>query len=646
MAESRTVKFEPLSRYNGYEFFGTAAAYDNTSYFWNKEVRDDVDRVLVTLSLNQPAVGDEICKVDFSGTAGHNVHYSCSADFNASFNVDGIVTWNTGEVNKTFAVMPIDQSSWFVQRDLLLVISRASTIAPVDVDDPNKQRYITKNLNIDDDRDQAKITLYPSMDPPVVCVSGASQTVTTTGDQVSFYLSANQTLQDPVKFYYKLEGDLSGALSGPGQGVTTINAGDYSALVTFEYSGGGSSDCSVVLDYERNSIIFSSYDFDETEVSVGASGNGIDMYAIPQAVHADQNLSIHTNDMVLSGLELRTQQDLPFFTAVPTICVHGGTQVTPGYEGEYLHDFISQTNSTKVTDPVTGNDLVFMVPNDGCLSSPAYIRESFDNAWCGGNRVNFAARRWQRSSLRIEPLLGTDAAKNSEFVSLTTRVRSRNRNHQVVFRMRNLSDGWGTTDVTLSASNGEDVSASASFTYSDGTEIWVWHVYNMHEDAIDGWGTWYGAFEDEHGKGIYMVHKVDPDYAYLPAGTVRYRTIDPNLSYQALPLLRDYEYAVGDPVDRRIVGMNGIITLSNVTDGDDINPINRPTYMVQDLSTLDMLRDNQIGMPIHSKQWEQSDTILSGPPTDFWPRLYTRWTPRGNATKDPNLTNHLLVSLV
>ena len=60
MAESRTVKFEPLSKYNGYEFFGTAAAYDTNFYFWNREVRDDVDRTLVTVSLNQPAVGDEI----------------------------------------------------------------------------------------------------------------------------------------------------------------------------------------------------------------------------------------------------------------------------------------------------------------------------------------------------------------------------------------------------------------------------------------------------------------------------------------------------------------------------------------------------------------------------------------------------------
>ena len=212
--------------------------------------------------------------------------------------------------------------------------------------------------------------------------------------------------------------------------------------------------------------------------------------------------------------------------------------------------------------------------------------------------------------------------------------------------MRNTSEGWGNNDASLSASNGEDVTSSASFTYSDGTQIWVWHLNNMHGDAVDGWGTWYGAFEDEHGKGIYMVHKVDPTYSYTPAGTVRYRTIDPNLSYQNFPLLRDYEYAVGDPVDRKIVSWNGIITIPDVEDGDDINPINRSTYMVQDLSTLDMLRDNQIGMPQHSKQFEMSDTTLSGPPTDFWPRLYTRWTPRGNATKDPNNTNHFLIELV
>jgi hypothetical protein len=645
MAESRTVKFEPLSRFNGYETYGTAGAFYNTIYMWNREVSDTTDRFYVTLSLNQPAEGDEVCKVAFSGTAGHNVHYTCSAGFNASFNVDGIVTWDAGEITKTFAVLPIEQSSWFVQKDLLLVISRAATLVPSDVDDPNKRRYITKNLNIDDERDIAKVTLYPTMNPPVICVSSVSGTVSTPGDQLSFIVSADQTLAQDVDIYYKLEGDLSGSLSGPGQGTVTIPAGDFSSTVTLEYSSVGTGDCSVILDYERNTVKYVTKDFDNDIPLVNVSGNGSACWNIDTNIHLDQNMEIHTNDLALSGLELESKQDKPYFTAVPSVIVHGGTEPKAGYEGEYLWDFVEQTNTTKVTDPVTGNELKYFSPSQACEISTPYLRESFNNAFCGGNRLNVPARRWNRYSIRVEPLIGTDASLNSEFISLTTRVRLRDRNHGVVFRMRNLSEGWGTTGDLL-AYDGTNVDGTASFTYSDGTEVWIWRAFDGHPDSRDGWGTWYGGFEDEHGKGIYFIHKVDPDVRYDQGGTNGYNTSTVSNVYPAYPLLRYYEYAVGDPVDRVINSWNGQIIIDDTTDGDDIIPICRPVYYQAGVSDLDTLIDSDIGIPIHSKQFEQSDTALSGPPTDFWPRLYTRWTPRGNATKNPSLNNHFFISRV
>jgi len=645
MAETRTVRFEPLSRFNGYETYGTIGAIDNTIYMWNREVRDDEERFEVTISLNEPAQGDEVCQIDLSGNAGHNVHYTLSATWNASFNSDKIVTFEPNEQYKTFSVIPIDQSSWFVQRDLLMIISRAATLAPSDVDDPNKNRYITKNLYIDEDRDQAKVTLYSRMDPPVVCVSSTTGTVSTTGDQVSFYVSADQTVYNDVEVYYKLSGDLADSMSGPGQGVTTIPAGSYSSLVTFEYSGGGSNNCTISLDYERNTVKYVTKDFDNDIPIVGLSGNGSSCWNINTNIHVDENIEQHTNDMALSGLELESKQDRPYFTAVPSVIVHGGTVPKAGYEGEYLWDFVEQTNTTKVTDPVTGNELKYFSPSQACEISTPYLRESFNNAFCGGNRLNVPARRWNRYSIRVEPLIGTDASSNSEFISLTTRVRLRDRNHGVVFRMRNLSDGWGTSG-DLSAYDGTDVSGTASFTYSDGTEVWIWRAFDGHPDSRDGWGTWYGGFEDEHGKGIYFIHKVDPDVRYDQGGTDGYNTSTVSNVYPAYPLLRYYEYAVGDTVDRVIQGAAGQILIDDTTDGDDIIPICRPVYYQAGVSDLDTLIDSDIGIPIHSKQFEQSDTTLSGPPTDFWPRLYTRWTPRGNATIDPALDTEFVVSLV
>jgi hypothetical protein len=234
---NKKAGFEPLSRYNGYEIYGTANSFFETSYFWNREVADDSNQFNITIGLNIPSTtGNELCKIDLIGNAGHNVHYTLAADWNASFNSDQIVSWGIGEQYKTFRVVLIEQPSWFVQRDLIMKISRASTLVPVDSDDPNKKRYITKNLDIDADHDEAKLTIYSSKKPPVICVSGSDATVTTAGDQVTFNLSSDQVLADPVSLYYKLSGDLSGSVSGHALGTVTIPAGQSEGSVTFEYT--------------------------------------------------------------------------------------------------------------------------------------------------------------------------------------------------------------------------------------------------------------------------------------------------------------------------------------------------------------------------------------------------------------------------
>ena len=668
----RTVKFEPLSWYGGYETYGNKVAFGKPyTYFWNRQISDDLEYFEVTVSLNGPPTGNEVCQIKLEGDAAHNVDYTLSADWNSNFNVDRVVDLATVQ-SRTFRVLPITKSSWFVEKELIMTIDRAGVIYPVDVDSPQSLKYVTRNLNIDEDRDKCKIILYPHLKPPVLKVFSSDTTVTNPGDTVTIDVSANQTLLEDVSVYYKLQGDLSTYITGPTEGTVVIPAGDFSGSFNVQYDGGGSigTDCSVMLDYERNTVLYTRENFDPDSIVPFVSGNGLDIYdsEYSEDIHVDQNQQYHTNDLGLVGFESENFE-LPFFAATESVNTQGGTAENPNYNGPLdvaYWEFLDQLNSTKHTDPVTGNDLKRFALTQRPAGAP-YVRESFFNVWCAGPRTNHDARRYIRHAIRLEPLSGTDSSGNSEFISLTSRVRSRNRNHSVSFRLRNLTAGWGTTDATLSAIDGTDM-GSQSFQFSDGTDIWLWSIDNMHPDcsgsdwSTGGWGTWYGAFEDEHGKGIYQVHKVDPTVEYTSAQNSHYRTVHDLSTHMNLtdsngnnpgteqdyPELSYREYATGDSHSLIVRGLFGDIEIPNVTRGDEVNPIWRPIHSdeVSKMGGIAYIRDNDIGMLFHSKSWEMNDSELSGPPPRFWPNQYTRWTPRGNATRSESIKNHQTIELV
>ena len=670
----RTVKFEPLSWYGGYETYGSKAAFGKPyTYFWNRQIADDLEYFEVTVSLNGPPTGNEVCQLKLQGDANHNTDYTLSADWNSNFNVDKVVTLNTVS-SRTFRVIPVTKSSWFVEKEILISIDRAGVIYPVDVDTPQSLKYVTRNLNIDEDRNECKIVLYSHLEPPILKVFSSDATVANASDTVTVEVSSSQTLLESVSIYYKLEGQLSGSLSGPTEGTVIIPAGDFSGSFDVQYTGGGvvGHDCSVMLDYERNTVLYTRENFDPDSITPYVSGNGLDIYnsAYSEDIHVDQNQQYNTNDLGLVKFESENF-DLPFFAATESVNTQGGTPENPAYNGPLnvgFWEFLDQLNSTKHTDPVTGNNLKRFALTERPLGAP-YVRESFFNTWCAGPRTNHDARRYVRHSIRIEPLSGTDSSGNSEFISLTSRVRTRNRNHTVGFRLRNLDAGWGSTESStdFSAIDGTNVS-SQTYQYSDGTDIWVWDINNMHPDCSGsdwsggGWGTWYGAFEDEHGKGIYQVHKIDPDIIYSSDQSSHYRTVNDLSTHMNLtdsngnnpgtegnyPELSNREYATGDSHSLVIRGLFGDIVIPNVTRGDEINPIFRPIHSgeVGKMGGINYIRDNDIGTMLHSKSWEMSDTVLSGPPSDFWPNMNTRWSPRGNATRSESIKNHQRIELV
>jgi hypothetical protein len=112
--------------------------------------------------------------------------------------------------------------------------------------------------------------------------------------------------------------------------------------------------------------------------------------------------------------------------------------------------------------------------------------------------------------------------------------------------------------------------------------------------------VWYGAFEDEHGLGIYHIHNLNPN------------------------------------VEWEFVKSDGSIDIRYETPGvDKGNHIIYPTGIGEDLNDI---RTNSKGNLSHSYRTEMSDSVLSGPPTDFWPASGLFWTPWGNAVINPSST--------
>ena len=409
------------------------------------------------------------------------------------------------------------------------------------------------------------------------------------GNNLPATFTASYAPEEDITVRYKVSGTAADGVGANG-GDATIPAGSTTATLGLPYSGDHASGSTVVVsaDYERNTVAFTELDWDPVQGS----------FSVSRDVHIDENMWPQSQDLVSAGFDqsVTRSADKPWWPGYPTQWgIDGSIDSTDPSLTGYKVDIVEQSATTKIVDPVTGNAIKWFVPNDHIVQLVPYLRNAFSLTWPGGRSTAHQLKEWTRGAFRIIPMDAADIDHQAEFFEISQRVRTQNTNHVAKFRWKDVgSPGFGTGTPGL-ASNGETVPVYTPPSYPN-IRIWLWDLVNPHPAAVSsgwagGWGTWYGAFEDEHGLGVYFIHRLDPAVTW------------------------------GTKVE--------------TPDVDKGNHILWPVGLDEGLASV---KANQTGMLWHSMQTQMSSSPLSGPPTDFWPGLGTVWTPWGNAVIDPATT--------
>ncbi len=417
------------------------------------------------------------------------------------------------------------------------------------------------------------------------------------GSSIPATFTASYAPEEDITVRYKVSGTAADGV-GANSGDATIPAGSTTATLALPYDGTHASGSTVVLsaDYERNTVAFTELDWDPVQGS----------FSVPRDVHIDENMWPQSQDLVSAGFDqsVTRSPDKPWWPGYPTAWgIDGSIESNDPSLTGYKVDIVEQSASPKIVDPVTGDPLKWFVPNDHITQLVPYLRNAFSLTWPGGRSTAHILKAYTRGAFRIIPMAAADIDHQAEFFEISQRVRTQDTNHVAKFRWKDVgSPGFGTGTPGL-ASNGETVPVYTPPSYPN-IRIWLWDLVNPHPAAVSsgwagGWGTWYGAFEDEHGLGVYFIHRLDPAVTW------------------------------GTKVE--------------TPDVDKGNHILWPVGLDEGLASV---KANQTGMLWHSMQTQMSSSPLSGPPTDFWPGLGTVWTPWGNAVIDPAATTSVTFTKV
>ena len=577
-----TVAFQSLANYNSFRAFGTGLDR-RIQNFWMRIYEDGTGNITLPVRLSHASDSNVTINWSYSGSAVSGTHFN---DILSSQST----TVRAGQ--RDFA-LPINLPSvgkWFAEKDLIITLS-------------SNDAYVSP------DQDRVRLVIVPSTEAPRITIASDVSSVTNSGDEATITFTASYAPQEDLTIYYKLSGDLADHFTkNAGSSATVIAAGATSADVVLTYTpttpAPSSGDTlTVSADYERNTVKFTEKVWDaDTET-----------FSIDRDVHVDENMWSFSNDVVAAGYDqwaIKTA-DKPWYPGFPTpMFADGGTEIAgyPVNDDYTVVSVQSQTIGTPHTDPVTGNALKYQVPNNNVQSGIPYIRQGFNCEWAGSKTTAHKLKAWTRGAYRVVPMTGADVSKNVRYISLSQRVRTQDLNHYATFAWKNTSIGMNTSLTAGESKNGTTVPI---FTASDGTQIWIWQLGRPTPEVqslgLSGaWGVWYGAFEDDHGIGIYQIHNLNPNV--------------------------DWEYQTG----------SGTVIRNETPGVDKGNHILYPTGIGEDLADV---RTNNKGTLIHSVWTEMSDSTLTGAPADFWPGQGLRWTPRGGGVIQTGDTTTAAISL-
>jgi len=303
---------------------------------------------------------------------------------------------------------------------------------------------------------------------------------------------------------------------------------------------------------------------------------------------SDENLWTHTHNWDL-------EMDDPLYSSDPSDHTTLGTGLAsyapPGAVGLNI---IPQTTTAPKLAP-DGHQLQGLVQSPFIEGGNWYVRKSQENQYHCGGPVNLRALTdFTRVSVYVETFPLPDDWRNSEFVKMNVRNRTKDINHVVIFRR-----GDTASDVQL------DWTGDFSWGTPVQTPTGFWGLWRHEEVEGLVWGRDFGVTTETVGSQVLtrLWH------SHLATGTTVFQDASGNLVTEDLGL-------------------------------DLMEPILRFTYFSDsdgsDIITGGGISSRGKGLLAYWPMLEEADPASVGPPGTFWEKRRRFWEPRGNACLDPS----------
>ena len=469
------------------------------------------------------------------------------------------------------------------------------------------------NIFIRGGGDQVVVLLCPDAnnEPPVISMELDGTRIEDHGDQIKATFTLSYTPIEDVTLYYKVTGDLEPYMVYPDSGTQKIIAGQTSKTITFTYQDEADAapqyaSFQISLDHERDTRVYRSDLLDPN-----TSLRRVEHYR-----HIDENLAPDSNGFDIKGFEtddyaLNSSRTVTDIDGEPTQWIMGGPIADPGHEPGFFYD---QLSDVKKKDPVTGH-ILKVLGADETASNYGDLIIAFHDLKGGGPFALEPLRRYIRHSMHIDFMEGSDAPRNFECHEISWRNRNKEIQHAVTFRNNFKYEGVGFDGTPGTDEDGNSVPVY-TIDYN-GTEVkfWKWRSSN-----IDG-NTKYGVFKDDYGICLWISTLVDESTVW-PEGNNISTTYPDGTPNGFVPKT--------DQPEKDITGWQNKVHASVGPAVSTWNGTDRTTQDLIDLSA---------GVLVHSFMREMRDTPFETDEPVYWPRLATRWTPRGYATKSGLIDN-------
>ncbi len=576
--------------------------------YWTRFVNVGEGAITIKLKWRAAASGGETITwdviEDLEGAEG--VYFTTSAK---------TINLSNGQTEATITITPIDDSEWFFEKWVKIGITGGTGITD------------TSGIR------ECALCFYPSVEAPLVSLTTGSTNVSSNGDEASLGYTLSGACKEAVVLRAKVEGALKDHLT---VGSATIPAGQTTGTLVLTYDGGGtaSEQATVTAWYERSTEDYTENRFDPDAGTYTGPSN---------KVYVDENQWRSSSALNDVGLQLTTLAGAePLMPGRPSNVASGSITLVPN-KGPYLH-FETQDDASPVLDPFFGTpirairnprtalgDSVNGGNGGGQEFGMAYVRQAFDGQFCGGEESFHSAKNYYLCGYMVDEWATADAARLWHFHRCGPRVRSKDRNHAVIFATdRDLAESGLTLWETRF---GDLVPASHRFTVN-GVNFWLYdvaragastkgttsscHPDSMMRNHVDGTGAAdptkgdYGVKVIEGRAFLWMKHFVDPTVTYDHGND---------------------QTGAGDHT-KETPGV------------DDLNAINYPAWLGNDgtnVINLTTFHAERRGVLAHSFYAHSSDSDIA-PPDLPWPNLGVMHSPLGHALLDPASGTHTVTA--